>query len=78
MIAGVVVETLPGAADRVGERLAALPGASLEGSDGGSRLAMVWEAGAAADLEALAQRLLEQDDEVVGVYPTFVCQEGPG
>ena len=75
MIAGVVIETLPGAAPRVGERLAALPGISVEGGDGQSRLATVWEAADGSDMEARARSLLDQDAEIVGVFPTFLGDE---
>lgn len=75
MIAGVVIETLPGAARRVGERLAALPGVSVEGGDGRSRLATVWEAADGAGLEARARALLDQDAEIIGVFPTFLGDE---
>ena len=75
MIAGVVVETLPGAAERVGARLGAAPGLALAGGDGDRRLAMVWEAEDGTALEDLARQLLAADPEVVGVFPTFVGQD---
>jgi hypothetical protein len=71
-VAGVLLVTRPGAGPRVAARLASLPGLTLAGGDGDSRVAVVWEGVDGAALEALAERLLEQDPELLGVYPTFV------
>jgi len=77
-IAGILLVTTPGAAPRVAARLVSAPGLSLAGGDGDSRVAAVWEAPDGASLEALAGRLLEEDPEVLGVYPTFVGEAGEG
>ena len=74
-VAGVVLLTAPGAAPRVAGRLASMPGLTLAGGDGDRRVAVVWEAEDGAALEALSERLLAEDREVLGVYPTFVGQE---
>ncbi|MFO0581698.1 MAG: hypothetical protein U0229_05465 [Anaeromyxobacter sp.] len=71
-VAGVLLVTTPGAAPRVAARLAAAPGMTLAGGDGDSRVAAVWEAEDGEGLEALAARLLAEDPEVLGVFPTFV------
>lgn len=74
-VAGVVFLTTPGAALRVAARLAGQPGLTLTGGDGESRVAAVWEAPDGASLEALAQRLLADDAEILGVFPTFVGED---
>jgi len=76
VVAGVVVETVPGAIARVAARLGTQPGVTLQGGDGDRRLALTWEAADGATLEALAERLLREDAEVLGVFPTFVGEDG--
>lgn len=72
VVAGILVETVPGASARVAGRLAREPGVTLAGGDGHSRIAAVWEAEDGRALEALSERLLHTDEEVLGVFPTFV------
>lgn len=71
-VAGVVILTAPGAGPRVACRLVGEYGLTLAGGDGDARLAAVWEAEDGRSLEVLAERLLAQDPEILGVYPTFV------
>ena len=71
-VAGLVLVTAPGAGPRVAARLAGRPGLTLAGGDGVDRVAAVWEAEDGRTLEALAERLLAEDAEVLGVFPTFV------
>jgi hypothetical protein len=77
-VAGVVLLTAPGAAPRVAARLASVAGLTLAGGDGDRRVAAVWEAADGAALEALSERLLAEDPEVLGVYPTFVGRDEDG
>jgi hypothetical protein len=72
VVAGVVLETVPGAEVRVAARLAREPGLELVGGDGDRRLAVVWTGPSGAELERLTERLLAADAEVLGVFPTFV------
>lgn len=72
IIAGVLIETTPGAEPRVAVRLLRLPGLTLQGGDGERRIAAILEAESGAALEELAERVLAADDEILGVYPTFV------
>jgi hypothetical protein len=74
IVAGVVIETAPGAAPRVAARLLAERGLELHGGDGDRRLAAVFTGDACA-LEALAERLVREDAEVLGVFPTYVADE---
>jgi hypothetical protein len=75
-VAGVVFVTAPGAELRVAARLAHEPGLTLTGGDGDSRIAAVWEAPDGATLEALAERLLAETQELLGVFPTSVADAG--
>jgi hypothetical protein len=75
-VAGVLFLTAPGAALRVAVRLAREPGLELAGGDGDSRVAAVWEAPDGATLEAFAERLLADDADLLGVFPTFVARDG--
>ena len=76
VVAGVVFLTAPGAGPRVAARLAHEPGLTLAGGDGDARVAAVWEALDGAALEARAEALLAADPELLGVYPTFVGDDG--
>ena len=71
-VAGVGLLTRPGAGPRGAARLAGVPGLTLAGGDGDARLAAVWEGADGGTLEALAERLLAEDPDLLGVYPTFV------
>jgi len=75
IVAGVVIETTPGAAPRVAARLRRVAGLELHGSDGDRRLAAVLTSEHGAALAALADRLVKEDAEVLGVLPTFVADE---
>lgn len=72
VVAGVIIETTPGAAPLVAGRLALAPGVTLQGGDGTRRIAAVLEAVDGAALEALTEQLLRDDERILGVFPTFV------
>jgi nitrate reductase NapAB chaperone NapD len=76
IVAGVVIETVPGAAPRVAARLLHEPGLDLQGGDGDGRLAAVFTGPAGGALEALAERLMRAFPEVIGVFPTYVADDG--
>ncbi len=85
IVAGVVIETVPGAAPRVAARLLHEPGLELQAGDGDRRLAAVFTGPDGAALEALAERLVRGHEDVLGVFPAFVADEvdasgepGPG
>jgi nitrate reductase NapAB chaperone NapD len=75
VIAGALIETKPGAQARVAERLIHLPWVALQGDDGDRRLAVVLEGPSGESLEQLTERLLAFDEEILGVFPTFVGDE---
>lgn len=77
VVAGVVIETAHGTAPLVAGRLARRPGITLQGGDGASRIAAVIEAADGAALEALTERLLREDEQILGVFPTFVGADEP-
>jgi|GEM_PF-1024708 nitrate reductase NapAB chaperone NapD len=76
VIAGVVIETHPGKAPEVAVRLAASGEVRVEGGDGDRRLAVVVSAATGAELERWAEALLRSDAAILGVFPTFVGQDG--
>lgn len=74
MVAGVVIHTLPGRAAAVAERLATVPGLDPKGDDGDARLAAVWTAPDARSLRSRAEALVAEDEEILGIYPTFAAE----
>ena len=75
VVAGVVIETRPGQGPFVACRLENEPGLEIVGGDGDRRLAVVWTARSGKALEAAAKRLLERDEEIIGIFPTFVGRD---
>lgn len=72
VIAGVVIETRPGQGPFVACRLESTPGLAIVGGDGDHRLAAVWSAHSGRELERAVERLIHDDDDILGVYPTFI------
>ncbi len=75
VVAGVVIETVPGEAPLVACRLASIDGLELVGGDGSSRLAAVWTAPSGKALERAVDALVRDDEQVIGVFPTFIGSE---
>jgi nitrate reductase NapAB chaperone NapD len=75
LVAGLVIETVEGAAARVSARLLQVPSLEVEGGDGVRRIAAVVTAPDAAALEALGERLVAGDEEILGVFPTYVGED---
>lgn len=75
MISGVIVETIPGRAAAVASRLIQVEGIEINGTDGVQRLSSVWKSRDGASMERLAQTLLKADQEILGIYPTFIGRE---
>jgi hypothetical protein len=76
IVAGVVIETVPGAAPRVAARLLRVEGLELQGGDGDHRLAAVFTGDDGRALEELADLLVRSDPEVLAVLPTYVARNG--
>jgi hypothetical protein len=72
VVAGVLIESAHGTAAQVAGRLVRVQGVSLQGGDGASRIAAVLEAADGAALEELTERLLREDEQILGVFPVFV------
>jgi nitrate reductase NapAB chaperone NapD len=75
VVAGVVIQTAPGRASKVADRLASIDGLELVGDDGDARLAAVWRAPSGGALERAVEALVRHDEQVLGVFPTFVGSE---
>lgn len=75
LISGVVIETTPGKAESVAARIAGTPGLVLVGGDDCSRLAGVLESPDPSALERALRELVRRDEEILGVYPTFLGRE---
>jgi len=75
VVAGVVIETRRGQGPFVACRIENEPGVEIVGGDGDRRLAVVWTAASGTALEAAAKRLLERDEEIIGIFPTFVGRD---
>lgn len=78
VIAGVVIRTLPGRAPAVAGRLVSVPGLNVLKDDGDARIAGVWRAESGEALEAAGEALVELDEEILGVYPTFAGDADAG
>lgn len=76
LIAGVVIETRPGRAADVAARLPGASGLEIHGHDGDRRVAAVWSAPEGQQLETLSELLSASDPDVLGVFPTFVGDDG--
>jgi hypothetical protein len=72
IVAGVLIETAPGAEPRVAARLLGRPGVILHGGDGDHRIAAVLESPSGDALAGFTERLLASDEEILGIFPTFV------
>ncbi|GEM_PF-2840071 len=72
LIVGLVIEAVPGKMAHLSVELAAIEDFEIVGSDGDHRLAGVWCAQSGKVLEETLERMLEERDDIIGIYPTFV------
>lgn len=75
VVAGLVIETVPERALEVAGRIDGWQGLSIKGNDGDRRLAAVWTGEDGQQLEKLAEELVANEEQVLGVFPTFVGQD---
>lgn len=75
IVTGVVIQTVPGRQAEVSSRLLDVPGLQLKGGNGEDKIAAVWSAETAQSLEEIVESLLDLDEDVLGVYPTFVAED---
>lgn len=71
LVVGMVIETTPGNAPDVARRLLLKPDLQLVGGDGDHRIAVVWATADPTSVEAEMQALLEEDGDILGIFPTF-------
>jgi hypothetical protein len=75
LVANIVVETLPGKAEAVAERLARLRGMGALAHTGDDRLTAIWKVPDCDNVEGLSEVLQAMNPEIVHVYPAFVGEE---
>lgn len=75
VVAGLVIETVAERAASVAARLDRRHGLEIKGVDGDSRIAAVWIGERGEDLEQASERIIAEDEEVLGIFPTFVGQD---
>lgn len=71
LVVGAVVETIPDKAEGVALRLGRMEGVQVVGCDGKNRIAIVWDAPDGKHLERALREVIQKDEEILGVYPTF-------
>ena len=75
VVVGAVVETQPGRAPSVACRLENMTDLNVVGGDGDRRLAIVWCSSSAKGLERAMEQLVKGDEEILGIFPTFMGQD---
>ena len=75
MVASIVIETLPGQARTVAERMGRLKGMGPLAADGDHRVLATWTVPDSDTLEGLSEVLQALNPEIVGVSPTPVGEE---
>lgn len=75
LVANVVVETLPGKALTVAERMGRIQGMEPPSADGDHRVSATWRVPDGDTLEGLSEVLHAMNPEIVEVFPTVVGRE---
>lgn len=75
VISGVIVETISGRVGAVASRLVQVDGIEINGTDGVQRLSTIWKSRDGVTMKKLAEALLKADQEILGIYPTFIGKE---
>ncbi len=75
LVASIVVETLPGRARAVAERMGRLHGMGSLAALGDHRVTAVWKVPETDTLEGLSEVLHAMNPEIVQVFPTVVGAE---
>ena len=75
LVARIVVETLPGKANLVAERMGHITGMASPSAEGDHRVTATWKVPDGDTQEGLSEVLQAFNPEIVHVYPTFVGQE---
>ena len=75
VVAGLVIETVPTRAEPVARRLARHYGFTIQGMAEDRRVAAVWKGASGEELEATSARIVAEEEDVLGIFPTFVGQD---
>jgi hypothetical protein len=75
LIARVVVETLPGQARTVADRMALLTGMGALSAESDHRVVADWKVPSCDNCEGISEVLHALNPEIVEVYPTLVSEE---
>ena len=74
LVASIVVETLPGKARAVAERMGQLKGMGALAAEGDHRVVAVWTVPDGDTVEGLSEVLHAMNPEIVEVYPTLAAE----
>jgi hypothetical protein len=75
LVAGVVIETLPGCAPAVARKVARMPGLAFFGGDGDRHVVAVSRLRSEARLEGWLEALGGLDASILSVEPTTISEE---
>ena len=75
LVASIVVETLPGKALAVAERMGHIQGMGPPSADGDHRVLATWKVPEGGTPEGLSEVLHAMNPEILEVYPTLVGEE---
>ena len=75
LVANIVVETLPGKAEAVAQRMAQLRGMGALARTGDDRVTATWRVPDFDNVEGLSEVLQAMNPEIVHVYPALVGEE---
>ena len=75
LIARVVVETLPGHAGTVAERMAHLTGIGSLSEESDCRIVADWKVPSCDTTEGISEVLQAMNPEIIVVYPTLISEE---
>jgi hypothetical protein len=78
LVANIVVETLPGRARTVAQRMERLRGMGGLTDDGDHRVEGTWKVPEGDTLEGLSEVLQAMNPEILQVYPTLVGRDDDG
>ena len=75
LVANIVVETLPGKAQAVAERMEQIKGMGALSADGDRRVVATWTVPDCDTVEGLSEVLQAMNPEIICVYPSMVGEE---
>jgi len=75
LVANIVVETLPGKARAVAERMEQIKGMGSLSADGDRRVVATWKAPDCDTVEGLSEVLQAMNPEIICVYPSMVGED---